>query len=63
MNRESNKELNRESSKVEQGIGQGERNKSCEVAKKALQAGIPVKTISLMTGLTEKEIKELQPQA
>ena len=48
---------------IKQGVEQGERNKSCEVAKKALQAGIPVKTISLMTGLTEKEIKDLQPQA
>jgi predicted transposase/invertase (TIGR01784 family) len=45
---------------IKQGIEQGEKNKSCEVAKKGLQAGISVKTISLMTGLDKDEIEKLR---
>ena len=44
---------------IKQGVKQGEKNKSREVAKKWLHAGIPVKTISLMMGLSKGKLKNL----
>ena len=45
---------------IEQGIDLGETNKAIEIAKKALKNKMPIEDIMDYTGLTEKEIQELQ---
>ena len=41
------------------GIEQGEKNKSIKIAKKLLEEGKDINYIADLTGLEEKEIKEL----
>ena len=42
------------------GLEQGEKNKSIEIAKKALSSGLDIKTVSAITGLSENEIEKLK---
>ncbi|WP_338631782.1 Rpn family recombination-promoting nuclease/putative transposase [Clostridium baratii] len=42
------------------GLEQGEKNKSIEIAKKALSSGLDIKTVSAITGLSENEIENLK---
>ena len=43
----------------ETGREEGAKQNSCDIAKKMLEKGIAIETISELTGLTEKEISEL----
>ena len=43
----------------EEGIKEGAKQNSCDIAKRMLEKGIDIETISELTGLTEKEISEL----
>ena len=43
----------------EEGRAEGAKQKSCDIAKRMLEKGIETETISELTGLTEKEISEL----
>ena len=43
----------------EVGIKIGEEEKAKETAKRMLEDGLPIKTISKYTNLTEKEVKDL----
>ena len=43
----------------EEGREEGAKQKSCDIAKRMLEKGIAIETISELTGLTEKEISEL----
>ena len=43
----------------ETGREEGAKQNSCDIAKKMLEIGIAIETISELTGLTEKEISEL----
>ena len=43
----------------EEGREEGAKRNSCDIAKRMLEKGIDVETISELTGLTEKEISEL----
>ena len=43
----------------EEGRAEGAKQKSFDIAKRMLQKGIDIETISELTGLTEKEISEL----
>ena len=38
---------------------EGAKQKSCDIAKRMLEKGIDIETISELTGLTKKEISEL----
>ena len=38
---------------------EGAKRNSCDIAKRMLEKGIAIETISELTGLTEKEISEL----
>ncbi|MBM7835630.1 Rpn family recombination-promoting nuclease/putative transposase [Clostridium sardiniense] len=51
---------NAERKGLEQGLEQGEKNKSIEVAKKALNNGLDIKTVAIITGLSESEVEELK---
>ena len=42
-----------------EGRAEGAKQKSFDIAKKMLEKGIDIETISELTGLTEKEISEL----
>ena len=44
---------------LKEGREEGAKQKSCDIAKRMLEKGIDVETISELTGLTEKEISEL----
>ena len=43
----------------EEGREEGAKKKSFDIAKRMLEKGIDIETISELTGLTEKEISEL----
>ena len=43
---------------LQEGIAQGERNKTIEMAKNALAMGLSIEQISQLTGLTKEEIKK-----
>ena len=43
----------------EEGRAEGAKQNSCDIAKRMLEKGIDIETISELTGLTEKEISEL----
>ena len=43
----------------EEGREEGAKQKSFDIAKRMLEKGIAIETISELTGLTEKEISEL----
>ena len=43
----------------EEGREEGAKQKSFDIAKRMLEKGIDIETISELTGLTEKEISEL----
>ena len=43
----------------EEGREEGAKQKSFDIAKRMLEKGIDIGTISELTGLTEKEISEL----
>ena len=43
----------------EEGLKEGAKKKSFDIAKRMLEKGIDIETISELTGLTEKEISEL----
>ncbi len=43
----------------EEGRAEGAKQKSLDIAKRMLGKGIDIETISELTGLTEKEISEL----
>ena len=43
----------------EEGLKEGAKKKSFDIAKRMLEKGIDIGTISELTGLTEKEISEL----
>ena len=43
----------------EEGREKGAKRNSCDIAKRMLEKGIDIETISELTGLTEKEISEL----
>ena len=60
--RESGREEGREVGKEEglkEGREEGAKQKSCDIAERMLEKGIDIETISELTGLTEKEISEL----
>ena len=60
--RESGREEGHKVGKEEgrkEGREEGEKQKSFDIAKRMLQKGIDIETISELTGLTEKEISEL----
>ena len=44
---------------IKEGREEGAKQKSCDIAKRMLEKGIDIETISELTGLTEKEISEL----
>ena len=44
---------------IKEGREEGARQKSLDIAKRMLEKGIDIETISELTGLTEKEISEL----
>ena len=44
---------------IKEGREEGAKQKSCDIAKRMLEKGIAIETISELTGLTEKEISEL----
>ena len=44
---------------IKEGREEGAKQNSCDIAKRMLEKGIDVETISELTGLTEKEISEL----
>ena len=56
--RESGREEGREEGRQE-GRAEGAKQKSFDIAKRMLEKGIDIKTISELTCLTEKEISEL----
>ena len=43
----------------EEGREEGAKRNSCDIAKRMLENGIAIETISELTGLTEKEISGL----
>ena len=43
----------------EEGREEGAKQKSCDIAKRMLEKGIDIETISELIGLTEKEISKL----
>ena len=43
----------------EEGREEGAKQNSCDIAKRMFEKGIDIETISELTGLTEKEISEL----
>ena len=43
----------------EEGREEGAKRNSCDIAKRMLEKGIDIETISELTGLTEKEISKL----
>lgn len=49
-----------EISALENAEKKGEKNKSIEIAKKALSSGLDIKTVSAITGLSENEIENLK---
>ena len=44
---------------LKEGREEGAKQKSFDIAKRMLEMGIDIETISELTGLTEKEISEL----
>ena len=44
---------------LKEGREEGAKRNSCDIAKRMLETGIDIETISELTGLTEKEISEL----
>ncbi len=44
---------------IKEGLAKGAKQKSFDIAKRMLEKGIDIETISELTGLTEKEISEL----
>ena len=44
---------------IKEGREEGAKQNSCDIAKRMLEKGIDIETISELTGLTEKEISEL----
>ena len=44
---------------LKEGREEGAKRNSCDIAKRMLEKGIDIETISELTGLTEKEISEL----
>ena len=44
---------------IKEGREEGAKRNSCDIAKRMLEKGIDIETISELTGLTEKEISEL----
>ena len=56
--RESGREEGREEGRKE-GRAEGSKQNSFDIAKRMLEKGIDIGTISELTGLTEKEISEL----
>ena len=44
---------------IKEGREEGAKQKSFDIAKRMLEKGIAIETISELTGLTEKEISEL----
>ena len=60
--RETGREEGRKEGKeegIKEGRAEGAKQKSCDIAKRMLEKGIDIETISELTGLTEKEISEL----
>ena len=56
--REEGHKVGKEEGRKE-GREEGAKQKSCDIAKRMLEKGIDIETISELTGLTEKEISEL----
>ena len=56
--REEGREEGRKEGK-EEGRAEGAKRNSCDIAKRMLEKGIDIETISELTGLTEKEISKL----
>ena len=56
--RETGREEGRQEGR-EEGRAEGAKQKSFDIAKRMLEKGIDIETISELTGLTEKEISEL----
>ena len=44
---------------IKEGREEGAKQNSCDIAKRMLEKGIDIETISELTGLTENEISEL----
>ena len=44
---------------IKEGREEGAKQKSCDIAERMFEKGIDIETISELTGLTEKEISEL----
>ena len=44
---------------IKEGLKEGAKRNSFDIAKRMLEKGIDIETISELTGLTEKEISEL----
>ena len=44
---------------IKEGREEGAKQNSCDIAKRMLEKGIDIETISELTGLTEKEISKL----
>ena len=44
---------------IKEGREEGAKRNSCDIAKRMLEKGIDIETISELTGLTEKEISKL----
>ena len=60
--RKEGKEKGRKEGKeegIKEGREEGAKQKSFDIAKRMLEKGIAIETISELTGLTEKEISEL----
>ena len=60
--RKEGKEKGRKEGKeegIKEGREEGAKQKSFDIAKRMLEKGIDIETISELTGLTEKEISEL----
>ena len=56
--REEGHKVGKEEGRKE-GREEGAKQNSCDIAKRMLEKGIDIETISELTGLTEKEISQL----
>ena len=56
--REEGHKVGKEEGRKE-GREEGAKQNSCDIAKRMLEKGIDIETISELTGLTEKEISKL----
>jgi len=48
---------------IEKGIEKGMEKRNIEIAKTGLKEGLPIEVIMKLTGLTEKEIKEIKEKS